>query len=75
MTNSEWSWQLSDHMEGLSWDKLAGGKPFVFIQVGVALTVMVHLGIMLCQCLHLVLPWNLSHVELHHFLFNCFISC
>ena len=41
MTNSEWVWCLSDHLEGLSWSKLAGGKPFVFIQVGVALPVVV----------------------------------
>ena len=33
VNNIEWAWQLSDHLEGLSWDRLVEGRPFTFIQV------------------------------------------
>lgn len=74
MTNSEWSWQLSDHLEGLSWAKLAGGQPFVFIQVGVH--ILAGRGAVLFQCLHIVLQQNLSHVlnYITSSVFSCFLS-
>ena len=33
VSDIEWAWQLSDHLEGLNWDKLVEGRSFTFIQV------------------------------------------
>ena len=35
--SSEWAWQLSDHLDGVSWDTLTSGQDFAFVQVGVCI--------------------------------------
>ena len=43
VSRAEWAWQLSDQLDGLSWDKMSEGRPFVFIQVSVIRNQRLHL--------------------------------